>query len=404
MSHRGTPVLMKRLNRSAILKLLRGEGPLSRSELARRLELSPSTVTRIVGQLIEQGLVFETDTVDSATGRKPTLLEFNYKAGAVVGVDVGGHNAVGVVADLRGDILFRKDVPIGSGNDKSDNLESVLSLIGDLLDNRGAFPEKIRGISVGVPSIVQGREGIVLWAPALGWRNLHLKALLEDRFGLPSFVENDVNLAALGESQFGCARGLKNLVAIFIGTGIGAGLILNGDLYRGQDGAAGEVGYLLPTPADLGQTYDQFGCFESLSSGPGIAQRAQAALAAGEESVLADVDLLTAKEVFQAARNGDPLAIEVIEDTVDYLAQAVANVAALLNPEMIVLGGGVARSGKLLLEPIKGRIQGTIPIAPEIVLSELGGEAVALGAVALAIGATRGDVFVRDAGSPVVVP
>lgn len=401
MSHLGTPGLMKRLNRSAILGLLREEGPLPRSDLVRRLGLSPSTVTRIVGQLIEEGLVFETETISSTTGRKPTLLEFNYKAGAVIGVDVGGTQVVGVVADLRGDLLFRKDIPVSSGDDRSDNLENVLRLVGELRHVQGIPPEKIRGIGVAVPSIVKEPEGIVVWAPALGWRDLHLKALLEDRFELPSFVENDVNLAALGESRYGCAQGVKNLVAIFIGTGIGGGLILNGDLYRGQAGAAGEIGYLLPTPADLGRTYDQFGRFETLAAGPGIARRAKAALAAGETSVLADVDPLTAREVFQAARDGDSLATRVIEETVDYLAQAIANVAAVLNPEMVVLGGGVARSGDLLLEPIKERIKGTIPVVPRIVLTELGDEAVVQGAVALAIGATRSDIFVRDAKSSV---
>jgi len=401
MSHRGTPGLMKHLNRSAILSLLREEGPISRSDLARRLGLSPSTVTRIVVQLIEEGLVLETETVDSATGRKPTLLEFNYRAGAVIGVDVGGTTIVSIVADLRGDILFRKDIPVRSGNARSDNLENVLTLIGELQQTPGIPPERIRGIGLAVPSVVKEPEGIVVWAPALGWRDLHLKALLEERFGLPSFVENDVNLAALGESRFGCAQGVKNLVAIFVGTGIGGGLILNGDLYRGQCGAAGELGYLLPTPADLGQTYDQFGRFETLAAGPGIARRAKAALAAGEASILADADPLTAREVFQAAREGDTLATRVIEQTIGYLAQAIANVAAVLNPEMVVLGGGVARSGDLLLEPIKERVKGTIPVMPEIVLSELGDEAVVQGAVALAIGATRGDVFVRDAKSSV---
>lgn len=401
MSHRGTPGLMKRLNRSAILGLLREHGPLSRSDLAKRLELSPSTVTRIVGQLLEEGLVFETDTVDSATGRKPTLLEFNYKAGAVIGVDIGGNNIVGVVADLHGDILFCKDILVSRNGGETSNLDNVMALIEELRAEESVPSGKIRGIGVGVPSIVKVPDGTVVWAPALGWRDVPLKALLEQRFGLPVFVENDVNLAALGESRFGCAQGIRDLVAIFIGTGIGAGLVLNGDLYRGHAGAAGEVGYLLPTPADLGQTYDQFGRFETLAAGLGIAQRASAALTAGETSVLAGVHPLTAKDVFDAARRGDSLARQVIGDTVDYLAQAAANVATLLNPEMIVLGGGVTRSADLLLEPVKQRIVGTIPVVPDIVLCELGDEAVVQGAVALAIGATRSDVFVRDTKSSV---
>lgn len=398
MNHRGTPGLMKHLNRSAILDLLREEGPLARSELARRLGLSPSTVTRIVGQLIKEGLVFETDTVDSATGRKPILLEFNYRAGAVIGVDVGGTKGVGVVADLQGDILSRKEIPIKAGDGDIDHLEDVLALIDELCHVQVPV-EKIRGIAVGVPSIVKQPDGVVVWAPALGWRNLHLKHLLEERFGIPAFVENDVNLIALGESRFGRAQEVKNLVVIFVGTGIGSGLILNGHLYRGHDDAAGEVGYLLPTPADLGRTYDQFGSLEMQAAGPGIVRRAQAVLAGGEISSLSQIESLTVQDIFQAARDGDHLAKRVVDRTVDYLAQAIANVSTLLNPEEVVLGGEITRFGDLLLEPIQTRIQGAIPIVPKIAFCGLGHEAEIHGAIALAIAATRGDVFVRDTKS-----
>lgn len=401
MGHRGTPGLMKRLNRSAILGLLREQGPLCRSDLAKRLELSPSTVTRIVGRLIAEGLVFEAETVDSDTGRKPTLIEFNYKAGAVIGLDVGGTHVVGVLADLQGDIVFRRDLSLTSNDAASDTLERVLQLIEDLCGVESVPREKIRGIGVGVPSIVKEPEGIVVWAPALGWRDLGLRGLLEERFGMPAFVENDVNLAALGENTFGCARGVGNLIVIFIGTGIGSGLVLNGDLYRGEDGAAGEVGYLLPAPGDLRQTYENFGRLESLAGGPGIVRRAKAALRAGEISALAGINPLTARDVFEVARNGDRVAARVVEETAHYLAQAVANLATVLNPEMIVLGGGILRAGDLLLGPIRARVEGTIPVMPEIVLSELGDEAVVQGAVALAIGATRAEVFVQDARSSV---
>jgi len=308
MNFVGNPYLMKQLNRSAILGLLREHGPLSRSDIAKLLNLSPPTVTRIVSQLIAEGLLREGETTESATkiGRPRTLLHFNFLAHIVIGVDVGGAKTTGSVADLHGDILYRKTVPSIPDGDRSRSLPAFLDFLEDLLEAAPAPREKIRGIGVGVPSFVLERDGTVVWAPALGWRDVPLKRLLEDRFGIPSFIENDVNLAALGESQFGIGRGIRNLVCIFIGTGIGGGLILNGELYRGHGGAAG------------GQT--------SLVTDNG------------------DLDKLTAKQIFQAARDGDALAQKVVTETVDYLAQAVANVACTLNPEMIILGGALTRS------------------------------------------------------------
>ena len=253
---------------------------------------------------------------------------------------------------------------------------------------------------MGVPSIVPNDDGIVVWAPALGWRDEPLKRLIQERLQIPTFIENDVNLAALGESQFGVGRGVQNLVCIFVGTGIGGGLILNGELYRGQEGAAGEVGYMVPEPDLLAHCYDDsFGCLESLAGGPGVVRRVKRAVGRGVQTSLSvnggGLDTLTAKQVFQAARDGDALAQEIVTETVDYLAEAVANVACTLNPEMIVLGGGLTRSGDLLLEPIKDRVGRVVPFLPRIVLTELGDDAVLYGAIALAIRATREDISVQ---------
>jgi DNA-binding transcriptional ArsR family regulator len=255
MNFVGSPGLMKQLNRSAILSLVRERGPLSRSDIARLLNISPSTVTRIVSQLIEEELLCEEGDVDERSqpqsqsqphshshvlGRRPTLLRFNFLAHLVIGIDVGGTKTTGSVADLRGTILYRETVPSKPDGDKSGSLPAMLDFVERLIDAAPAPRDRVRGIGVGVPSIVLDREGVVVWAPALGWRNTPLRDLIEDRFGISTFVENDVNLATLGESQFGVGRGVRNLACIFVGTGIGGGLILNGELYRGhQAGAPG---------------------------------------------------------------------------------------------------------------------------------------------------------------------
>ena len=402
MNFVGNPYLMKQLNRSAILGLLRERGPLSRSDVAKILNLSPPTVTRIVNQLIEEGLLCEGETTEPVTkiGRPPTLLYFNFSAYMVIGVDVGGTKTTGAVADLHGDIVYRKTIPSIPDGDRSRSLSSLLDFLGELLEAAPVPREKVRGIGVGVPSVVLSKDHSVAWAPAFGWRNVPLKNLVEDRFGISAFIENDVNLATLGESQFGIGRGVQNLVCIFVGTGIGGGLILNGELYRGYEGAAGEVGYMIPRPDFLQYSYDdEFGCLESLAAGPGVVRRAKEAVQAGTQTSLNpgndNLEELTAKQVFQAARDGDALAQAIVTETANYLAQAVANVACTLNPEMIILGGALTRSGDLLLEPIRECVRRVVPFVPEIVLTELGDDAVLYGAIALAIRATREHISVQ---------
>ena len=403
MNRVGNPNLMKQLNRSAILGLLRERGPLSRSDIARLLNISPPTVTRIVSELIKEGLLCKEDETAepvSNVGRPPTLLRFNFLSHLVVGVDVGGEKTTGAVADLQGDTLHRRTVPSIPDGDQSKSLPSLLDFVEELIETAPVPREKIRGIGIGVPSIVLDHDGTVVWAPALGWRNEPLKHLIEDRIGIPTFVENDVNLATLGESQFGVGHRVRNLVCIFVGTGIGGGLILNGELYRGQEGAAGEVGYMVPSTNLLQHSYDDtFGCLESLAGGPGVVRRAKEAIGKGTKTSLntdhGDLDALTAKQVFQAARDGDALAQEIVTETVDYLAEAVANVACILNPDMIILGGGLTRSDDLLLEPIKERVCRVVPFVPKIVLTQLGDDAVLRGAIALAIRATREDISVQ---------
>jgi len=399
----GKPRLMKRLNRSAVLELLREQGPMSRARIARALNLSPATVTRIVSELVEENLVLETGTGDSTGGRRPTLVQFNYAANAIIGIDMGGTNIVGALADLGGNILQKVSLPSFSGDGRKDALEQLIKVIEQLLSNPRLEEQELRGIGIGAPSIILHREGVVVWAASLGWKNLPLKKILEDRFHVPVFVENDVNLAALGESWYGTGKGVRNLVCISIGTGIGAGIVIGGKLYRGCSEAAGEVGYLVPDSSYLGKRYDQFGCVETLSAGPGIVRRALTYMEKGGDTLLreltgGDLNKLTAEMVFEAARRGDPLAQKVVDETVDYISMIVVSVAAILNPELIILGGGIARSADLLIEPIRQRVEGVVPVMPLIKASELGENAAVMGAIALVLHSTS-DIYL-DSDAP----
>lgn len=386
MRRSATTSTVRNINRSAILDLLRERSPISRSQIARQLNMSLPTVMRIVEELMEEDLVRLHGMGESTGGRPSSLLEFNGNAYAVVGVDLGGTKMFGTVADLSGTIQHELFIPHEGGNGPHDHLEELCRFIEMLLEAPRPPWQRIRGIGVGAPGFTLVPEGIVTWAPSLGWQDLPLQNILSDRYDLPVFVENDVNLTALGEWGFGAGRGARNLVSIAIGTGIGAGIILGGALYRGHNQAAGEVGYLLPGVEFLGQRYDQFGALESLASGIGIAERAHQRLEQEEKPI--PTEGLSAHCVFAAARSGESWAQQVVSETVDYLSLAIANISTLLDPEVIILGGGVARSADLLIDPIKQRLAGALPFLPRLVASPLGRRAAAMGAIMLVLNAT----------------
>jgi len=392
MRQTATASLMRSINRSTVLDLIRQNSPIARSQIAQRLNMGLPTVVRIVDNLMAEDLVRLHGTSESTGGRPRPLLEFNGNAHAVVGVDLGGRKMFGTVADLSGAIQHEVYMPYDRDG-PGDPLERLCELIARLLEAPRPPGQRMRGIGIGAPGITLSPEGIVAWAPSLGWRHLPLKEILTDRFDLPVFVENDVNLAALGEWGFGAGRGVQNLVSIAVGTGVGAGIIIGGALHRGRNQAAGEIGYLPPGVEFLGRRYAQFGALESLTSWPGIADRARQFLRKEGQPVPADG--LDAQAVFAAARKGEPWACRVVAETVDYLSLAVASVSALFDPDVIVLGGGAAHSADLLIEPILQRLEGVLLFAPRLVASPLGRRAAVMGAIMLVLNATTEHVVVN---------
>ena len=393
MTEAASASLMRRLNRSAILNLIRTESPISRSEIARRLDVSLPTAMRIVEDLIADDLVYFEGSEPSGGRRRP-LLNFKGTAHTVIGVDLGGTKMYGTVTDLTGRILHSVRLPWQDNGGPDRALDGLFRLLEDLLAVAQTKGGRIRGIGIGAPGVTLSSTGTVVWAPSLGWRDLPLKGLLSERFATPVFVENDVNVAALGEFGFGVERNTPNLVCIAIGTGIGAGILVDGKLVRGHNQAAGEIGYFLPSTSYLGREYEDFGAFESLASGNGIAARAQQALEAHGSPLAAQ--RISAEDVFQQARAGERWACQIIDETVDYLSQALVAIAALLDPEAIVLGGGVAQSADLLIGPITRRLRGVIPYVPRIVASSLGPQAVVMGTIMLVLDATTGHVMVNQ--------
>lgn len=366
------------INRNAVLELIRTAGPISRTEIAGYLKISLPTAMRIVESLFEEGVVAPSNRTAWSGGRRRELVEYNGANHLVIGVDLGGTKIFGAISNLAGEILHENHFE----HNQTQSEESYLMLVDsiwDLIHSAEALRKPISGISIGVPGMIDPTTGVVTNAPSLGWNYFPLYARLKEQFSYHLEIENDVNLAALGEFWFGTEPGEENLVLIAIGTGIGAGIIIDGKVYGGAHFMAGEVGYLLPEPACLKKTFPGFGALEQLASGTGIAARARMLLhEEWEEQKLA---ALTSEDVFQSARSGILWAQKVLDDTIDYLAQAVASIALVVDPDVIVLGGGVARSADLLIDPIISRLNGVIPIQPKITASHLGYRAGILGGV-----------------------
>lgn len=399
----GKPALLHQINQSAILNHIRSHGPLSRLDLARQLHLSQASVTRIVQKLLADNLVIEVAQGTSPLGRKPILLQFNYQASRIVGIDLGGTKIAGALADLEGNLIEQRRVMAQSDAHHS-TLTKLLTVIAELIDAarpRGAKGKpRVRGIGIGVPGVVR-EDGTIVFAPAFDWRNLPLAQIVREKFGIPAFIENDANLAALGEYWFGTGKGMRNLVCVVVGTGIGAGLIIDGQLYRGRTFSAGEIGYIVTDKSQLHHQYDAFGPLEMQASGLAMAERARAALARKRQGIMpalvkGKLSALTAKEICEAARRGDAMARRIVTETTDALAMALSNVISLFDPDIVVLSGGVMRSADLFLEPIRQRLQGVIPDLPPIVVSALGEHAIIKGAIAYAIHRTDEFVFVNQ--------
>ncbi len=373
-----TSAAMRDINRSAILEIIRRESPISRSTIAERLDVSLPTVMRIVDELIDEGFVRLQGGTEWSGGRRRPLLEFDAESHLVIGVDMGGTKIFGALSDLGGTILDEVNIA-QHGTSGEDSFNRLTTLIDTLLAAPQLDGRKVHGIGVGAPGITLHKEGIVTWASTLHWKDFPLKARLKEIYSYPITVDNDVNLAALGELWFGAGQNAQNMVMIAIGTGIGAGIIIDGALYRGASEASGEIGNMLPGNEFLGRNYQDFGALESVASGTGIAERARFLL----KGVCSPQELenLTSEDVFEAAKQRQEWASQVIAETVDYLAIAIANLSVAFDPELIVLGGGVSRSADMLIKPILDRINGTIPTLPKLVVSNLGLKAGVMGAI-----------------------
>ena len=367
----------------------------SRADLVETTGLSRAVVAQRIGELIDRGLVVEGDRGPSTGGRPPRQLSFRSDAGHVLVADLGATSIDVAVTTLDGRILGHTDEPA----DIAAGPEVALARVGELFDglraSRRALPGRLWGIGVGVPGPVEFRTGRPI-SPSImpGWDRYPIRERLGSRYGAPVWVDNDVNVIALGEWRSGVAAGHDNVVVVKIGTGIGAGIIADGRLHRGAQGSAGDVGHIhVSDDRTIVCRCGNTGCLEAHAGGEAIARDAERAAREGRSERLAAVldarGAVTAEDVARAASFGDPVALDLLQAAGRRVGLMLASVVNFFNPSLVVIGGGVAQSGDALLASIREVVYGrALPLATRDLLvqrSSLGSLGGVIGASAMVV-------------------
>ncbi|RSM46495.1 sugar kinase [Actinoplanes sp. ATCC 53533] len=383
------------MNERAVFAEIFRLGTVSRPELARVTGLSKPTVAVALNNLVDAGLLRQVGMRAGPAGRSALLYEVRPEAGHVLAVDIGRAYVRVALADLVGEIVARKEEP-SRGSHTGELVTQVTRLAEELAGMAGIARGDITLAVFGTPGIHDKETGSLNLAANLpGWEQRDSVAGLADVTGATYVVENDVDLAALGEATYGLGRGVRHFVYLSIGTGTGMGVVIDGRLYRGFRGAAGEIGYLPIGDGDplLDQPEShRRGMFESVASAAGVVATAQRLGMTGAG---------TAKDVFDAARAGDPAARQAVDREIDHLSRALAGITAVLDPELVVLGGGVGgHAGDLLTGPVLDRLRHLVALRPpRIEVSTLGSDAVLRGALAVGLTGAR-DLVLDRAAAP----
>ncbi|MFC4618779.1 ROK family transcriptional regulator [Camelliibacillus cellulosilyticus] len=385
---------MKSLNRSLILNKIREDGPISRADIAKATKLTPPTVGNIVKELLDAELVIETSRGESQGGRKPTMLEINAKHFYLIGLDVSPSNIKVVLTDLNANIIYDNQIELPSRITNHELLALMEKSIQPLLHDSRIDRQKVVGIGVGMHGVVDVGRGVSLYAPNLQLGNIPIKDFLEARFDIPVKVENDARAFALGEVWFGSGNGADSVVCVNVGRGIGAGVIIKGKLFHGEHFIGGEIGHMTIDINGPRCTCGNDGCLQAMASGPAVAKRAQEWIASGHRSLLENMvcgrlESITGELVLQAAEQGDALSRRLLKETGVFLGIGLTNLIHMINPERIVIGGGVSKCGDYILTPIKKTIEEraltTAAKQTQVRISELGDHATAIGAISLCL-------------------
>ncbi|MFD9425353.1 MULTISPECIES: ROK family transcriptional regulator [unclassified Streptomyces] len=392
----GSQTSLHRANLERVVRAVRMAGALTQAEIARSTGLSAATVSNIVRELKDGGTVEVTPT--SAGGRRARSVSLSGDAGIVVGVDFGHTHLRVAVGNLAHQVLAEESEPLDVDASSAQGFGRAEVLVRRLIETTGVSPEKVIGVGLGVPGPIDVESGTLGSTSILpGWTGINPSDELAGRLGVPVYVDNDANLGALGELVWGSGRGVRDLAYIKVASGVGAGLVIDGTIYRGPGGTAGEIGHITLDESGPVCRCGNRGCLETFTA-------ARYVLPLLQPSHGPD---LTMERVVQLAREGDPGCRRVIGDVGRHIGSGVANLCNLLNPSRVVLGGSLAEAGELVLGPIRDSVSRyAIPSAARqlsVLPGALGGRAEVLGALALVL-SEMGDSTLLESTLPAATP
>lgn len=370
---------VRRVNLQRLIAAIRKYGPISRADLAKRTRLSPPTVSALIYELQnEPGLIREVGMGASSGGRPPVLIAFQANYGCLVGVDIGSRMVRFAVTDLDGRVLARLEQRTRT-EDRNATLTQVLDGIATIVDQSGRSLQKLFAIGIAAPGMTDVASGRVISAANLaGWSDVPLRELTEGRFDAPTMVDNDANMAALGERWCGAAQHADDFVFLALGAGVGAGIVIGGRLHRGHRWYAGEISRMLLDYREWDVDFGERGYLESRIGAAAVPEWARARAVIERASLGREAEM---RIIIDAAREGDSDAMAVLEEFATLVGAAITNVIALLDPALVVLGGGLSHAGALLLEPVRRVVSRSVPNVPRLAISALGDDAPLMGSV-----------------------
>lgn len=401
---RADPSFMRQHNRLLVLNYVREHGPIARAAIARQTGLSRTTVSSIMDDLLREGFVREGEmqNATSAGGRRAILVNFNSSAGYILGIDLGRSHFTLLLTDLAAEQIAKRTGPFHTEQGPDVCLPLLLDELVSFLAEQGVELSQVIGLGVGIPGPMDSTLHKLYSPPRMpGWHGVDVERILRQRLGVPVYVENDANAGALGESRYGAGRGVADLAYVKLGTGIGAALVINGQIYRGSRGSAGEIGHVSIDENGPLCACGNRGCLEAVAGGGAILEEARMLLSTerGGATIseqphgLLDGDVDVAS-VVQGALDGDASCRVAIEHAGEHIGVALAGLVNLINPSLILLDGGVTRAGELLLAPIRRAVAArSLAVASRhsrIAIGALGDNAIALGGVVTVIDAAFG--------------
>ncbi|TFJ93090.1 ROK family transcriptional regulator [Lentibacillus salicampi] len=367
---------IKNGNKTLVLETIMNHSPISRASIADKTGLNKGTVSSQVSELLDEDLIYEQGPGKSSGGRKPVILLFNEVAGYSIGIDIGVNYIFGILTDLKGNICQEKSLTFNKLS-FDEIKEKLFEIVDCLITSAPSSTYGIVGIGIGVPGATN-KNGKVLLAPNLGWQNIDLKTIVENRYDCPVIIENEANAGAYGEKKFG--TGVDDIIYVSIGVGIGVGLILNGDLYQGNDGFSGEMGHMTIQADGKTCRCGNDGCWELYASEQALINKAdQFGLEMADEN-----DIL--QEMVGMAEDGDQEAINLFKTIGDYMGVGLINIINSFNPQQVIIGNRITAAKKWVEQPLLEKVNKNALWFQqnhlEINFSELSGYTTALGVAA----------------------